>query len=246
MAIAGVGASSSPSASTSADSGPSAASSAGQLQSTFLQLLLKQMQNQDPFSPMDNTQFVQQLATFANLEQLQGLNDRMQQSLGLADTLGQLTGTMNDNMAQTLNAAMMNLVGKRVAVPGNAMQVSVDPKTQEPVVGRVLVRSPSPGTVTAVVRDDQGKIVKDLGEITLTAGFTPIRWDGRDKDNVAVPPGRYTVQVTDSQQKDMGSALFSSGIVEAVQFDTGFTRLVVGGKTFLPNQVVEVGLPDGA
>jgi len=35
----------------------------------FLQLLVAQLQNQDPLNPTDSTQFVQQLATFQQLEQ---------------------------------------------------------------------------------------------------------------------------------------------------------------------------------
>ena len=36
---------------------------------TFLQLLVAQLQNQDPTQPQDGTQFVAQLAQFASLEQ---------------------------------------------------------------------------------------------------------------------------------------------------------------------------------
>jgi flagellar basal-body rod modification protein FlgD len=38
-------------------------------QSTFLQLLVAQLKNQNPAQPMDGTTFVTQLATFSNLEQ---------------------------------------------------------------------------------------------------------------------------------------------------------------------------------
>ncbi len=36
--------------------------------STFLTLLTAQIKNQDPLAPLDSTQFVEQLATFSNLE----------------------------------------------------------------------------------------------------------------------------------------------------------------------------------
>ncbi len=46
----------------------------------FLRLLVCQMQNQDPLNPQDDTEFVAQLATFSQLEQLQNLNSTYEKS----------------------------------------------------------------------------------------------------------------------------------------------------------------------
>ncbi len=40
----------------------------------FLKLLVTQLQNQDPLDPMDNSQFLTQLATFSSMEQLISIN----------------------------------------------------------------------------------------------------------------------------------------------------------------------------
>ena len=58
-----------PNASTSAPQPASPAKSTLANEQTFLQLLVAQLQNQDPTQPQDGTQFVAQLAQFSSLEQ---------------------------------------------------------------------------------------------------------------------------------------------------------------------------------
>lgn len=48
----------------------------------FLQLLVAQMQYQDPLEPMDNTEYISQLATFSQLEATQNLADTVTNSFG--------------------------------------------------------------------------------------------------------------------------------------------------------------------
>ena len=59
---------------SSSSSTSSSTSSTDVTTNEFLQLLIAQLQNQDPLSPMDNSQFVTQLATFNSLEQLMSIN----------------------------------------------------------------------------------------------------------------------------------------------------------------------------
>lgn len=47
---------------------PATPNASGEEFSTFLTLLTAQIRNQDPLAPLDSTQFVEQLATFTNLE----------------------------------------------------------------------------------------------------------------------------------------------------------------------------------
>lgn len=46
----------------------------------FLQLLVAEMQNQDPLEPSSNTDYIAQLATFSQVEELQNVSNSMQQS----------------------------------------------------------------------------------------------------------------------------------------------------------------------
>ena len=43
----------------------------------FLKLLMTQLQNQDPSSPMDNTEFIAQMATFSTLEQMFNIGSKL-------------------------------------------------------------------------------------------------------------------------------------------------------------------------
>ena len=66
---------------TTGTSKPAATSASGigamANEQTFLQLLVAQIQNQDPLSPTDSMQFVSQLAQFSSLEQLIGIHQSM-------------------------------------------------------------------------------------------------------------------------------------------------------------------------
>jgi flagellar basal-body rod modification protein FlgD len=59
---------------------------------TFLQLLVAQIQNQDPLNPTDSIQFVGQLVQYSELEQLIGINQGVQ-SLTSASTSTDSTGS---------------------------------------------------------------------------------------------------------------------------------------------------------
>lgn len=59
-------------------------------QDTFLKLLVTQIQNQDPLSPQDPTEFVSQLAQFSSLEQLLQMSKSLasiELMLGLGDEI---------------------------------------------------------------------------------------------------------------------------------------------------------------
>ncbi len=72
---------------------PSASSKAASIsdasinQDMFLELLVTQMQNQDPLEPMENSDMLAQLAQFSSLEQMNNLNDSFEVMSGNIDQL---------------------------------------------------------------------------------------------------------------------------------------------------------------
>ena len=101
----GVSVASSPAASTAADTTVTS--------ERFLKLLVAQMQNQDPLSPMDNAQVTSQMAQINTVTGIEKLNGTVQ---GLSSQFMQL---------QAVQGAA--LVGRDVIVPGN--RIDIDPKT---------------------------------------------------------------------------------------------------------------------
>jgi flagellar basal-body rod modification protein FlgD len=63
-------------------SNTSADSSLQSIESTFLSLLVQELQNQDPTAPMDSTQMVGQMISLNQLDQLASINQVVTNALG--------------------------------------------------------------------------------------------------------------------------------------------------------------------
>lgn len=76
-------------AATGSGSSGNSSNSPSDLQSTFLNLLVTELQNQDPTSPVDPTQMVTQMVSLNQLDQLISINQTLQNmSSGTATTAG--------------------------------------------------------------------------------------------------------------------------------------------------------------
>ena len=107
MAITSASASTETNVTTSA---ATAASDAAATSDRFLKLLVAQMQNQDPLSPMDNAQVTSQMAQINTVSGIEKLNTTV---AGLAGQFAQLQAVQG-----------VSLVGHDVVVPGNAMRIT--------------------------------------------------------------------------------------------------------------------------
>lgn len=86
--VSGVANTGSQAAAAAAAAGASGSSAdVGEQFNSFIQLLTAQVKNQDPLSPLDSTQFVNQLATFSSLEQQVNTNTNLQNIAGLVGGL---------------------------------------------------------------------------------------------------------------------------------------------------------------
>ena len=113
----------------------------------FLRLLTVQLQYQDPMNPMENTEFIAQMAQFTSLEQLQNMNQQLEKNFA---SDGSLRAAVENNLAASL-------VGKQVEVPTG--EIAYD-GTQSTTMAYRL----GTGAATASVRilDARGLLVREF------------------------------------------------------------------------------------
>ncbi|MDF7800929.1 flagellar hook capping FlgD N-terminal domain-containing protein [Pontiellaceae bacterium B1224] len=120
----------------------------------FLQMLVTQMQNQDPMDPMDNSQMTAQLAQFSALEQMENLNSQFE---GFQQSSTAAMSLMNSG-----ESVVMELIdGSTVAGMLEKVQW-MDGETQFVVDGVTY----SSGNVTSLQTDEP---VADAAETTTEA-----------------------------------------------------------------------------
>jgi flagellar basal-body rod modification protein FlgD len=78
---------------TASDAAAAASTAALGNENTFLQLLVAQIQNQDPTQPIDSSTFLSQLASFSQLEQLIGIKQDTDKLIPTGDTTGSTSST---------------------------------------------------------------------------------------------------------------------------------------------------------
>jgi flagellar basal-body rod modification protein FlgD len=143
-------------------------------QEQFLELMTAQLQNQDPFKPMESGDFLGQIAQFSTVEGIGDLNDAFS---GLSQSL-----VSN----QALQAA--NLVGREVLAPTGVAALSQGGNIR----GNVELPAAS-GEVVVNVYDQSGQLIRRLDLGSQTAGPVDFQWDGLKNDGQFAPPGSYFI-----------------------------------------------------
>ena len=141
-------------------------------QEDFLKLMTTQLQNQDPMKPMENGNFLAQIAQFSTV---QGIGD-------LNSNFSALSASLVSN--QALQAT--NLVGHQVLAPTGVAAL----KSGGSIRGSVELPAAS-GDVVVNVRDQAGQVVRRLELGAQAAGSVDFKWDGLKNDGTFAAPGSY-------------------------------------------------------
>jgi flagellar basal-body rod modification protein FlgD len=143
-------------------------------QEEFMRLLVAQLNNQDPTKPMDNAEFLTQIAQFSTVDGIQGMET------SLSD--------LGASMVSTRAIQASSLVGRDVISASN--QTAYVPGRE---ISGVVAMPVSASAVQIQVSDSRGQLVKVLDIGSVGAGIHKFAWDGLLDDGSSIPQGNYQV-----------------------------------------------------
>ena len=192
---------------TSSTDGIASSSTASGMNTMFMQLLVAQIQNQDPLNPTDGTEYVSQLAQLTQVQSMETMSQLMANSSVLMDNL------------QTLTTG--NLVGQHVMVQTS----SIESDGETVLDGRVTLDHAA-NVVTVIVKDSAGVEHKielgkqEAGQVDFTI----------DPEELGLSEGKYTLSVvTDTGEENVPIEI--GGVVNNVRIplDGSSTVLNISG-----------------
>ncbi|MDH3610073.1 MAG: flagellar hook assembly protein FlgD [Gammaproteobacteria bacterium] len=152
-------------------------------QEDFINLMVTQLRNQDPFEPLQSGEFIGQLAQFGTVS---GISE-------LQNSVSDLASSLISN--QTLQAT--NLIGKNALVSSDNLSL----KEGESIKGAISTSAPA-NNVTVSIFDAAGNLVQTLPLGVVNEGLKEFEWDGVDASGNQAPEGNYFLSVVGAQGED--------------------------------------------
>jgi len=144
-------------------------------QDEFLKLMTTQMTHQDPTKPMENGDFLAQMAQFGTVE---GINE-------LKNSFADFASSMTAN--QALDAA--SLLGRSVEFAGDSASLELD----RPLSGSVDLDTAATDVNINIIGPN-GAVVKTLNLGSQLEGNVKFNWDGELDDGSYASPGMYKIE----------------------------------------------------
>ena len=194
--------------------------------SQFLTLLTTQLQNQDPLSPMDSTEFTNQLVQFSQVEQSINTNQKLDSLLSL--------------QLASISSVALGYVGLDVTYTSAEMNFD---GTTEVDINYGLSEQASIAKINIYAED--GSLVRSM-DAPKSPGAQKVVWDGKDNSDNVMEPGTYSVKV-DAANKDgkpMTVSTAVSGNVRGIESQDGVIYLLVGERAIALSSVINASVPE--
>jgi len=199
-------------------------------QEQFLKLLVAQLQNQDPLTPMESQEFASQMAQFASLERLSSIDTRLAESL---DAEIMSTQAINNTMAASL-------IGKQVVASGSDLMLT------NGIANLHFTLAAPAKDVEITIYDEEGNTVQTLWRHKLGQGENLTVWDGTDISGNSVGDGTYTYSIlaVDQEGNRISTLQTTSGIITGVSYEGGVATLLSGDMSFPMGNVISIRQPE--
>ena len=215
------------SSNTSTSSGSGSVTSAADMQDQFLTLLVAQLQNQDPTSPMDNSQLTSQMAQISTVSGIEKLNSTVESVTSQFASMQMLQG--------------VSMIGHTVLSAGNQLGLAKEAEdgTKSLSGTAAFDLDASASNVTVTITDANGKIVDTIEMGSANAGRSYFTWDGSNYTGESMDL-RFKVTATNGDAAVKSTTLSPNAVV-ATSISNGSLMLeLANGESINYNSVKAV------
>lgn len=209
--------------STGVTSGLTDSNAVDDAKTQFLTLLIAQLQNQDPMSPMDTDQMTAQMMSMGQLEQLFNLNENVTNLVNVSST------------SQIANFSSM--VGKSALSKGNTFQISgADNGTITFKLNEV------PETTLIRVFDKYGNIAREFNHDVQISGLQEVPFDGLGLKGNELEDGyyTYTVEALNKEGSLVSTQTYSTGVISSIRLENGSPIFQMGNNDVSASDIEKI------
>lgn len=187
----------------------------------MMTLLLKELETQDPTSPMDTSTFTTQLVQMSSLQAQEATNTYLD---GISSTLSSFTSSY----------PAYSYLGQTVSTDSDEAPM------QDGSAMWSYSLSSAADSVSYTVSDSDGNVVY-TGSGTTTAGTNYITWNGTETDGSTATSGTYTLSITATTDSAASSVTaYGVGKVTGVDTSTGTAKLTLGSYEIDMDEVTSI------
>jgi flagellar basal-body rod modification protein FlgD len=198
-------------ATSSSDTSASGAAAGATLGGTnFLTLMLAQLKNQDPTSPVDSNQFLNQLASLSTVQGITQLNTSF--------------GSLSTSLVSSQALQASSLLGHQALVSSKTANLTANGS----VSGAVDVPQTTSQAVVNI-SDSSGTLVRQINLGAQSTGLANFSWDGKLQDGSQAAAGQYTLsaQFAGATSGATAASTYVNGVVQSVTMGAGQTGLTL-------------------
>jgi flagellar basal-body rod modification protein FlgD len=175
----------------------------------FLTLMLAQLKNQDPTSPVDSNQFLNQLASLSTVQGITQLNTSF--------------GALSTSLVSSQALQASSLLGRQALVASTTANLAASGA----VSGAIDVPQTTSQAVVNI-SDSSGALVRQINLGAQSTGLASFSWDGKQQDGSAAPAGQYTLSAQFAGATGATAAsTYVNGTVQSVTMGAGQTGLTL-------------------